>query len=85
MEQSVMTRVYSNQTRKKSIQNVLVEDAPPITIEGVDYYLCGFFVGDKNVGDTLYRNKVLRALTSLKSNVNATTGVEYTERILIIG
>lgn len=83
MEQSVMTRVYSNQTRKKSIQNVLVEDAPPITVEGVDYYLCGFGGDDKNVGDTLYRNKVLRAFTSL--NTKNVGKEEYTERILIIG
>ena len=83
MDQLVLTRVYSNETRKKSIQNVLIEDAPPIAIEGVQYYYCGTVDAHKEIGDTLHRNKVLRAFTSMEST---NTGErEFVERILIIG
>lgn len=71
-----VTRAYSNQTSKKSIANKLVEDATPITIEGVDYYYCGV-VDNKQVGDTLFRNKVVRAFTKMENDL-------FVERIVIV-
>ena len=72
-----ITRAYSNQTSKKSIANKLVEDATPITIEGEDFYYCGV-VDNKEVGDTLFRNKVLRAFTKVDND-------QFVERIVIVG
>lgn len=75
-----ITHAYSNQTSKKSIANKLVyarEDRKPITIEGVDYYYCGV-VDNKEVGDTLFRNKVLRAFTKVDND-------QFVERIVIVG
>ena len=72
-----VTRAYSNQISKKSISNKLVEDATPITIEGVEYYYCGT-VDNKEVGDTLFRNKVLRAFTKVDND-------RFVERIVLVG
>jgi hypothetical protein len=72
-----ITRAYSNQISKKSIANKLVEDATPITIEGVEYYYCGT-VDNKEVGDTLFRNKVLRAFTKVDND-------RFVERIVLVG
>jgi len=72
-----VTRAYSNQISKKSIANKLVEDATPITIEGVEYYYCGT-VDNKEVGDTLFRNKVLRAFTKVDND-------QFVERIVLVG
>ena len=72
-----VTRAYSNQISKKSIANKLVEDATPITIEGVEYYYCGT-VDNKEVGDTLFRNKVLRAFTKVDND-------RFVERIVLVG
>jgi len=72
-----ITRAYSNQISKKSIANKLVEDATPITIEGVEYYYCGT-VDNKEVGDTLFRNKVLRAFTKVDND-------QFVERIVLVG
>ena len=72
-----ITRAYSNQTSKKSIANKLVEDATPITIEGEDFYYCGV-VDNKEVGDTLFRNKVLRAFTKVDND-------QFVERIVLVG
>lgn len=72
-----ITHAYSNQTSKKSIANKLVADATPITIEGEDFYYCGV-VDNKEVGDTLFRNKVLRAFTKVDND-------QFVERIVIVG
>ena len=72
-----ITRAYINQISKKSIANKLVEDATPITIEGVEYYYCGT-VDNKEVGDTLFRNKVLRAFTKVDND-------QFVERIVLVG
>lgn len=72
-----VTRAYSNQTSKKSIANKLVEDATPITIEGEDFYYCGV-VDNKEIGDTLFRNKVLRAFTKVDND-------QFVERIVLVG
>lgn len=72
-----ITRAYSNQTSKKSIANKLVEDATPITIEGEDFYYCGV-VDNKEIGDTLFRNKVLRAFTKVDND-------QFVERIVLVG
>ena len=72
-----VTKAYSNQISKKSIANKLVEDATPITIEGVEYYYCGT-VDNKEVGDTLFRNKVLRAFTKVDND-------QFVERIVLVG
>ena len=72
-----ITSAYSNQTSKKSIANKLVADVPPISIEGVDFYYCGV-VDNKEVGDTLFRNKVLQAFTKVDND-------QFVERIVIVG
>jgi hypothetical protein len=72
-----ITRAYSNQISKKSIANKLVEDATPIAIEGVEYYYCGV-VENKEVGETLFRNKVLQAFTKVDND-------QFVERIVIVG
>ena len=72
-----ITRAYSNQISKKSIANKLVEDATPITIEGEDFYYCGV-VDNKEIGDTLFRNKVLRAFTKVDND-------QFVERIVLVG
>ena len=72
-----VTRAYSNQINKKSISNKLVEDATPISIEGVEYYYCGV-VDNKEVGETLFRNKVLRAFTKVDNDL-------FVERIVLVG
>lgn len=78
-----MTNVYSNQTHKKSISNEIVADAPPIVVEGVEYYYCGTTLRDAEIGATVFRNKVLRAFTAMQETV--VDGLSITERIVLVG
>jgi len=91
MENVVMTSVYSNSIGKKSIKNVIQSKVPPIKIAGQDFYFCGNTGTGKQVGDTLFRCKVVRALTSVNPktfNIVGEDGFTETvtglERILII-